>query len=122
MSDDEKREKGRALARKLFEGAEARGSGGPLPDALAEDTMTHLFGDVWQRDDEMSLEERELITSTVLVALGREPELHLHFVAARNVGIPRKKIEGMITHVAHYAGWPVAVSASRVLNEVWPAE
>jgi alkylhydroperoxidase/carboxymuconolactone decarboxylase family protein YurZ len=27
----------------------------------------------------------------------------------------------MITHVAHYAGWPVAVSAFRVLDEVWPA-
>ena len=25
----------------------------------------------------------------------------------------------MITHVAHYAGWPVAVSALRTLDEVW---
>jgi 4-carboxymuconolactone decarboxylase len=121
MSNDEKREQGRALARKLFEGAAAAGQGGALPEALSDYTMTHLFGDVWQ-GDELALEERELITCTMLVALGREPELHLHFVAARNVGIPRTRIEGMITHAAHYAGWPVAVSASRVLNEVWPAE
>jgi alkylhydroperoxidase/carboxymuconolactone decarboxylase family protein YurZ len=26
----------------------------------------------------------------------------------------------MITHAAHYAGWPVAASAFRVLAEVWP--
>ena len=117
MSDDEKREKGRALARKLFEGAAAAGKSGPLPAGLTEDTMTHLFGDVWQRDD-LSFEERELVTSTILVALGREAEQHLHFVAARNLGIPRSKIEGMITQAAHYAGWPAAVSASRVLNEV----
>jgi alkylhydroperoxidase/carboxymuconolactone decarboxylase family protein YurZ len=25
----------------------------------------------------------------------------------------------MIVHVAHYAGWPVAVSAARTLSEVW---
>lgn len=121
MSDETKREKGQALARKLFEGAEARGQGGPLPRALAEATTDHLFGDIWQQDG-LALEERELITNTVLVAMGRENEQHLHFVAARNVGIPRSKIEAMITHVAHYAGWPVAVSASRVLNEVWPEE
>ena len=43
----------------------------------------------------------------------------LHFRGARNLGIERSKIEAMITHVAHYAGWPVAVSALRVLGEVW---
>jgi alkylhydroperoxidase/carboxymuconolactone decarboxylase family protein YurZ len=46
----------------------------------------------------------------------------LHFVGARNVGIPREKLEAAITHVAHYAGWPVAMTAFRVLNEVWPAD
>lgn len=25
----------------------------------------------------------------------------------------------MINHVAYYAGWPVAVSAMRTLDEVW---
>ena len=121
MSDQDKRAIGQEMARTMFEGAEARGRGGQLPRKLAEYTSDHLFGDLWQQDD-LALEERELITCTILVALGREPEQQLHFVAARNVGIPREKIEGMITHAAHYAGWPVAVSASRVLNEVWPAD
>ena len=40
---------------------------------------------------------------------------------AKNLGIPRRKVEAMIAHVAHYAGWPVAVGAFRVLDEVWPA-
>jgi len=62
-----------------------------------------------------------MITCTVLVALARENEQVLHFRGARNVGIPRAKLEAMITHVAHYAGWPVAVSAFRTLDSVWRA-
>ena len=89
--------------------------------SLREDTMAHLCGDVWQRDD-LTLEDRSLITCTILVALNREAEERLHFVAAKNLGIPREKIEAMITQAAHYAGWPVAATASRVLNEVWPVE
>ncbi len=92
-----------------------------MPKALADYTMEHLFGDVWQQDD-LSLQERSLITCTILVALNRENEQHVHFVGARNLGIPRAKIEAMITHAAHYAGWPCAATASGVLNEVWPAD
>ena len=118
MSGDDRRDKGIALAQRLFEGA----SGGTkMPARFTDYTMSHLFGDVWQ-GDEMSLEERELVTCTILVALNRTAEQHLHFVAARNLGIERQKMEGMITHAAHYAGWPCAVSALGVLNEVWPAD
>jgi 4-carboxymuconolactone decarboxylase len=89
-----------------------------MPRALARYTLLHLFGDVWQGDD-LAIEERSLVTCAVLVALGRESEQRAHFRGARNLGIPREKLEAMITHVAHYAGWPVAVSASSVLDEVW---
>ena len=110
-------DKGIALARKLFEGATA---GTPLPEGFRTYTMEHLFGDVWQRPG-LDLQERSLITCTVLIALGREPEQRLHFRGARNVGHKREKLEEVITHVAHYAGWPVAASALRVLDEVWSA-
>jgi 4-carboxymuconolactone decarboxylase len=73
---------------------------------------------VWQGDD-LALEERSLLTRSVLVALGRESEQWAHFRAARNLGIRREKLVGMITHVAHYAGWPVAISACSVLDKVW---
>ena len=29
------------------------------------------------------------------------------------------KIEEIIFHLAHYAGWPNAVTSGRVLEEVW---
>lgn len=115
MTDEERFAAGRQLAGRLFAGAPP---GRRLPPEMARHTMTHLFGDVWQGED-LAIEERSLITCTVLVALGRENEQRLHFRGARNLGIERQKLEAMMTHVAHYAGWPVAVSALRVLAEVW---
>ena len=113
----ERMKKGRALAAKLFAGAAPRAN--TMPKTFQEHTFGHLFGEVWQ-DETLSLAERELVTCTTLVALNRIAEQHLHFVGARNVGVPREKIEAMIAHVAHYAGWPCAASAFGVLNEVWP--
>jgi alkylhydroperoxidase/carboxymuconolactone decarboxylase family protein YurZ len=45
--------------------------------------------------------------------------LRLHFRGARNLGFSREKLEEIIFHLAHYAGWPNAVSSSNVLDEVW---
>ncbi|NJN52358.1 MAG: gamma-carboxymuconolactone decarboxylase [Gammaproteobacteria bacterium] len=116
MTTDDKHAKGLALARRLFEGAKG---GSRMPEKFTHYTMAHLFGDVWQGED-LALEERSLVTCTILVALNREAEQRLHFLGAKNLGIERSKMEGMITQAAHYAGWPCAASAFRVLNEVWP--
>lgn len=118
MTDQDKKAKGTALAGRLFEGVKG---GTRMPERLTDYTMAHLFGDVWQGTD-LALEERSLVTCAILVALNREAEQRLHFTGAKNLGIPRKTLEEMITHAAHYAGWPCAVSAIRVLNEVWPVE
>lgn len=106
---------GMELAARLFAGAPPIGG---VSSDLTGHTLSHLFGVIWQ-DQRLSLPERSLVTCTVLVATGREAEQRLHFRGARNLGIPRERLDAMITHVAHYAGWPVAVSASRVLSEVW---
>ena len=120
MEDRETRlARGTALAKRMFAGAP--GGGTRLPARMREFTFEHLFGNVWQ-GDEMALEERSLITCAALVAMNRSAEQRLHFVGAKNLGIPRSKIEGMITHLAHYAGWPCAASAFGVLNEVWPQQ
>ncbi len=119
MSDsNDKRDRGKALARVLLKGT-ARGP--RVPKKFADYSLEHLFGDLWQ-GEELSLEERSLVTCTILVALNREAEQRIHFRAANTLGLPRERIEGMITHAAHYAGWPVAASAFRVLAEVWPED
>lgn len=123
MSDQEKREKGIAFFKKLTEGAANPPSlsQGANPEKFVNYTLEHLFGDVWQ-GDELSLEQRSMITCTILVALNREAEQRIHFPGAKNLGVKREQLEAMITHAAHYAGWPVAASAYRVLAEVWPVE
>jgi 4-carboxymuconolactone decarboxylase len=117
VSEPSALEKGIAIVRRLF-GAAAGGT--PLPADFGRITVEHVFGNVWSRPG-LALEERSLATCAVLVALAREGEQRLHFRGARNLGIPRAKLEELITHVAHYAGWPVAASAFRVLDEVWKA-
>lgn len=92
-----------------------------MPERLRNYTLEHLFGDVWQGED-LKLEERSLITCSILTALGREPEQRFHFAGAKRLGIPRSKILEMITHAAHYSGWPTAVGGLRSLNEVWPED
>jgi 4-carboxymuconolactone decarboxylase len=115
---DERREKGLELIQRLI----GEGGGGTrLPRALGAYTVDHLFGDVWQ-GPELSVEERSLLTCAILIALNREAEERIHFNGAKRLGIPRSKLEGLITHAAHYAGWPCAVTAARVLEEVWPPE
>lgn len=123
MSDEDKRKKGIALFKKITEGQPRNpgSSRASVPAEFSRFTMEHLFGDVWQQED-LPVELRSLITCTILVALNREAEQRIHFPGARNLGVPREQLEGMISHAAHYAGWPVAASAFRVLNEVWPAE
>lgn len=108
------REKGLELAGKLMAGAPPMP---PLPEEFGMLTVEHLFGDIWQRPG-LELQERSLITVTTLVATGRESELRIHLNGALNLGLSREKLEATITHVAHYAGWPVAVSALRVLGEI----
>lgn len=112
---EEQFEIGKQLAARLFAGAPR---GKPLPREMTRHTIGHLFGDVWQGDG-LTLEQRSLITCTVLVATGKEAELRLHLRGARNLGIERPTLEAMMIHVSHYAGWPSGVSALRVLDEVW---
>ncbi|MEL7043090.1 MAG: carboxymuconolactone decarboxylase family protein [Pseudomonadota bacterium] len=110
--------KGRALVQKLIGGIPPNSV---MPPDFQKTTIEHLFGTVWQ-DARLDFQQRSLITCTALVAMGREAEQRIHFVGARNLGIPREEISAMISHIAHYAGWPNAVSAFRVLKEVWPEE
>jgi 4-carboxymuconolactone decarboxylase len=115
MAEASRTEKGIGIIQKLF------GKGATptkMPEAFGRMTVEHLFGDVWSRPN-LEITERSLITLSALIVLGRENELKIHIRGARNLGIPRAKIEEVMIHLAHYGGWPVAVSGFRALEEVW---
>jgi 4-carboxymuconolactone decarboxylase len=76
------------------------------------------FGDIYSREG-LSLRDREIATVAMLIALGgREPQLRLHLGAALNVGLSPQEIEEIIIHTVSYAGFPTAINAMRLLQEV----
>ena len=86
-----------------------------------------LFGEVWSRNDLLSLRDRSLVTLTALISQGiTDSSLTYHLQSAKNNGITRTEIAEIITHIAFYAGWPKAWAAFRLAKEVWnddtPAE
>ena len=117
--DDQDRKKGLDILKKmdLLKNDET-----PVSKDLLKQIVDMLYGTIWSRTEQLSLQERSMITLTVLVALNRENELKSHLRGAKNLGITKEKIEEMILHVAHYSGFPTAVSASQLLNKVWDEE
>lgn len=79
-----------------------------------------LFGEVWSRNDILSLRDRSLVTMTSLIAQGiTDTSLKYHLIEAKKNGITRVEAAEIITHIAFYAGWPKAWAAFRLAKEVW---
>ena len=79
-----------------------------------------LFGEVWSRNDLLSLRDRSLVTLTSLISQGiTDSSLTYHLQEAKKNGITRTEISEIITHIAFYAGWPKAWAAFRQAKEVW---
>ena len=98
-------------------GREALGEFAPKFAELNDDV---LFGEVWSRNDLLSLRDRSLVTITSLISQGvTDSSLTYHLQSAKNNGISRTEIAEIITHIAFYAGWPKAWAAFRLAKEVW---
>ncbi len=79
-----------------------------------------LFGEVWSRNDLLSLRDRSLVTITSLISQGiTDNSLTYHLQEAKKNGITRTEAAEIITHIAFYAGWPKAWSAFNLAKKVW---
>lgn len=79
-----------------------------------------LFGEVWSRNDLLSLRDRSLVTITSLISQGiTDSSLKYHLQSAKNNGITRTEAAEIITHIAFYASWPKAWAAFNLAKEVW---
>ena len=85
---------------------------------LVELTEKVLFGDVWERPG-LSKRDRSLITVATLVALNRTEQQRGHMQRALDNGVTKDEIIELITHLAFYGGWPVAMSAAGVAKEIF---
>jgi len=79
-----------------------------------------LFGEVWSREDKLSLRDRSLVTVVALMAQGLvDSSFRYHLESAKKNGITQTEIAEILTHAAFYAGWSKAWAAFRMAKEVW---
>ena len=93
---------------------------GEFAPKLAELTDSVLFGDIWERPG-LSKRDRSLITVAALVALYRPEQLRFHLNKAMDNGLSKDELIEVITHLAFYSGWPTAMTAIAVAQEVMAA-
>ena len=96
---------------------------GDLAPKFAELNDDVLFGEVWSREDKLSLRDRSMITVTALMAKGVfDSSLKSHLETAKKNGITKTEMVEMITHLAFYCGWPNAWAVFNMLGDVYGDE
>jgi 4-carboxymuconolactone decarboxylase len=91
-----------------------------LAPGLASLTDDVLYGDVWQRTA-LSPRDRSLVTIAALIATGRTAQLAGHLTRGLENGLLPRETSGTLAHLAIYSGWPNAVSALSVYEQVYAA-
>lgn len=96
---------------------------GTFAPKFAELNDDVLFGDIWSRENQLSLRDRSLVTVTTLMAQGlTDSAFRFHLESAKKNGITKEEIAEILTHSAFYAGWSKAWAAFRMAKEVWCEE
>lgn len=80
--------------------------------ALTDITDRILYDEVWEREG-LSKRDRSLLTIAALVSMYRPEQLTAHLSLGLKHGLTREEIGEALTHLAFYASWPSAITASR---------
>lgn len=91
---------------------------GDIVPKLTEISDTVLFDDVWHRPG-LSARDRSMITVASLISLYRTNELPFHLSKALENSVTRDEIVEMVTHLAFYAGWPTAGTATGIMRQAF---
>mgnify|MGYP000706427422 CR=1 FL=1 len=79
-----------------------------------------LFGEVWSRNDILSLHDRSIVTICALVGSGiLDSSLKFHIVNAKKTGVTRDEMVELVTQIGFYAGWPKAWAVFPMAKEVY---
>ncbi len=95
---------------------------GSLAPKFAELNDDVLFGEIWSREDKLSLRDRSMITISALMAQGLFPQLKSHLIIGKKHGIKKEEVIEIVTQLAFYTGWPKAWSTFPMINEVYADE
>ena len=110
---------GEPMTKKILQTAGRDVLGKMAPD-FARYNDDILFGEVWNKQDALSVKQRSMITVVSLVSQGiTDSSLKYHIQNAKNNGVTLEEMADTITQVAFYAGWPKAWAAFRLVKEVY---
>ncbi|MCY0860065.1 MAG: carboxymuconolactone decarboxylase family protein [Sulfolobaceae archaeon] len=85
----------------------------PIQDLVTE----HVWGYIWQRPV-LDKKTRSLITISMLIPQNRQNELRIHIKGALRNGVSKEEIREVIIHSTVYCGFPAALEAMRIAEEV----
>lgn len=88
-----------------------------LSPTFEQEAMSVVFGRTWSRD-EIDRKTRALVSIGILSALGRGNALRIVFELAVANGASLAEITEVLLQVAIYAGYPAALDALAVLDEM----
>jgi 4-carboxymuconolactone decarboxylase len=86
--------------------------------ALGSHAVDYVMGDLWSRP-QLAPRDRSLVVISVLAAMGSVEELGVHVEVGLNHGLSREEIDEVVLQVAAYAGFPMAMAATRVVDRTF---
>jgi alkylhydroperoxidase/carboxymuconolactone decarboxylase family protein YurZ len=86
--------------------------------ALAANTETKLLGEVWKRPA-LSPRDRSLVTVAALISRNQTVEMPYYFKRALDDGGCPSELSEIIFHLAFYSGWPNAMAAVVIANDIF---
>lgn len=95
---------------------------GDLAPKFAELNDDVLFGEVWSREEQLSLRDRSLITISALFSAGLFPQLKSHLILGKKHGLTKEEVVETVTQLAFYCGWPKAWSTFPMIDEIYNEE
>lgn len=94
---------------------------GRFNEDLQEQLTSFVWGDIWARDG-LPLRDRSLITLAMLIPLNRTTEFKTHIRGALRNGVTQTELKEVFLQAAAYCGFPAAMTAFRLAQEVFDAE
>ena len=83
-----------------------------------------LFGEVWSRNDKLSLRDRSMVTVATLIAKGMGDSFACQYQMqeAKKNGVTKEEMAEILTHQAFYAGWPNVWAAFNSMKKAYVEE
>jgi 4-carboxymuconolactone decarboxylase len=90
----------------------------PICPKLVDYTDDVLYHQVWLRPG-LATRDRNLVTVSTLIAGGQKDFLPFYLNRALRMGITKAQVSEIITHLAFYSGWTVALSVVSTVKGVF---